>query len=278
MKFDYVPLKRTSINKLVDHFKLDGLPPTVTWTQISKSGHKPFLSRNNFMKLIKKIKQDSDGGLAFLSSDIQDNVKKAIVSEWTIKKLYLLPFPIPDNTVYYYVSLIKAQGIFNVFDSIANKTEARAIAEWSQRSTISFLFTVAISHFLYDLTPTVYHPKKKDLSKESVLLWNLVEKYHAKMLGISTSKCKMIPVLLNLITSTNKITIFATSSIVDGKELLYIVAKPSAKTSVKPSSSSRNHHKKLYLETNIAVAFELSLILHSQLVGYCLQFLLLSME
>ena len=97
------------------------------------------------MKLIQSIKQDSDGSLAFSSSDIQENVKKAIVSEWAIKKkLHLLPFPIPDNTVYYYVSLIKAQGVFNIFDSIANKTEACVIAEWSQRSTISFLFTVAL--------------------------------------------------------------------------------------------------------------------------------------
>ena len=106
------------------------------------------------------------------------------------------------------------------------------------------IHSCSVSHFLYDVTPTVYHPKKKDLSKESVLLWNLVEKFNTKMLGVSNKKCKMLPVLPNLITSTNEITIFATSSVINGKEPFYIVAEPSAETSIKPSSSSRNHYKK----------------------------------
>ena len=245
MHFNYVPFKRTAINKLIQRFKLDGLPNTITWTQLSKSGRKPFLSKTNLLNLIEKIKQDSDGGLAFSSSDVQDCVRKEIIIEWTQKKkLHLLPFPIPDNTIYYYTSLIKSQALFNVFDSIANKTEARSIAEWSFRSTISFLMTVSVSHFLYGVQPTVFHPKKKDLSNESVLLWNLVEKYHGKMLGISSNDCKMLPVLPNLITSTDEITIFATSSIVNGKESFYIVAKPSVETNTKPSSSSRNNYKK----------------------------------
>ena len=45
MKLNYVPLKRTAINKLVNRFKLDGLPSNVTWTQVSKCGRKPFLSK-----------------------------------------------------------------------------------------------------------------------------------------------------------------------------------------------------------------------------------------
>ena len=103
---------------------------------------------------------------------------------------------------------------------------------------------VGCVHFVPSIEPTIYHPKKKELSKEALELWNTVEKSYNNMIGTSDSPVTMQPVLPNLVTSTDECTVFATASIINGKETLYIVSKPQYLKNKEVNSGSRNHYKK----------------------------------
>lgn len=61
------------------------------------------------------------------------------------------------------------------------------------------------------------------------------------MIGNLDSPVSMQPVLPNLVTSTNKVTVFATVSIINGKETLYIVSKPQYLENNEVNSRSQNH-------------------------------------
>ena len=88
------------------------------------------------MYLIAEIRNDGKGGEAVSSGSIKEKLKKYIFTVWARKgKLPLLPMSIPDNTLNAFVNRIKAQCVFNLFDNVAAKTESRAVAEWSIRST-----------------------------------------------------------------------------------------------------------------------------------------------
>lgn len=169
-----IPVKRTTAYKIESYVSLGVIPQDTTWTEMSKHGRKALLTPTEMMYLI-------------------------------------VPMSIPDTTLNGFVNRIKAQCVFNLFDNVANKTESRAIAEWSIRSTLAFTAVVAANHFIPLKEPSLYHPKKKDLNKNALLLWNLVEYSYNKMLGHSVVVQKMYPVLPNLLTTTDEVTIFATA-------------------------------------------------------------------
>ena len=54
----------------------------------------------------------------------------------------------------------------------------------------------------------------------------------------------LIPVLPNLITSTDEVTVFATPSVVHEKDSYYLVAKPTELKNEMSDSASRNHYKR----------------------------------
>ena len=85
-------------------------------------------------------------------------------------KIYLLP-NVPLNTLAQCASVIKSQNIFNVYTATQNKTQTGITAEWSQRSTIAYTMTVAVSHFLAGV-PSPYHPKCRDIDFR--LCWQML--------------------------------------------------------------------------------------------------------
>lgn len=101
---------------------------------------------------------------------------------------------------------------------------------------------VACSHFVPDIEPTDYHAKIKDLCAESFLMWKLVEDAYNNMLGSSSNKSKLCPILPNLVTSTDEVTVFATSSKDHDKESFYLVSKPTAVKNEASDSGSRNNY------------------------------------
>ena len=115
---------------------------------------------------------------------------------------------------------------FNIYNTVSNKTEARSTAEWSLQSTPSYDMVVASNHFVAGIKKTLYHPRKTELSEDSVELWNKVELEHKLMLGNKLNQVKMYPILPNLITITDEITIFATTNVLNSKEQLNLVSKP----------------------------------------------------
>lgn len=139
--------------------------------------------------------------------------------------LHMLPSKINDCTLNSLIAtIIKSQCVFDIYDTVANKTESRAVAEWSLRSTLAYTMIVACNHFLPNIEPTYFHPKKKDLNKDAIALWDIAELAYNKLIGNSSSKEKRFPVLPNRVTTTDKVTIFATAGAVNFKgNFLYFV-------------------------------------------------------
>ena len=244
IQYKYVPVKHTTLYEICRKLKFKDLPSDASWTELQKHGRKPLLSNRGLHSLIIDIKQSTDGGMALSTSDLHKLILDAIKQEWVAKRQLRFMPEVTINTLNAYTSIIKSQSIFNIHGSVSNKTQARAAAEWSLRSTISYAMSVACTHFILDIQPTQFHPKMKDLSKESKLMWKLVEDQYNKMIGNDDNKAKLQPILPNLVTSTNEVTVFATSSIINGKESFYLVAKPTQVKNEASHSGSRNHYKR----------------------------------
>ena len=242
--YRFFPCKQTTLYKICKLYSFSELPLYLSWTEMQQRGPKPYLSSQGLQELIDFIRTRTEGGYAMSFSEIKEHVTNKIKYEWTVKKkLHLLP-TIPENTLNLYASVVKAQGVFNVHNSISNKTESRVCAEWSLRSTISYTMAVIVTHFIPDVTPSPFHPIRKELPREGQELLSLVEETYNDMIGQPHKKVKMIPVLPNLVTSTDEVTLFATPNIVHGKESFYVTAKPSYVKNEYSDSGSRNHYKK----------------------------------
>ena len=192
------------------------------------------------------IKQEAKGGQAMSSEDIKEKLDSYIFKIYSMNgKINKLPTKIPEYTLNAFVSTIKAQCIFNIYDAVGNKTESRAIAEWSLRSTLAYTMIVTANHFIPNIEPNYFHPKKKDLTKDALELWNVAENCYNKMIGHDdNTKVKLFPVLPNLVTSTDEVTIFATCGIVNNKETFFIATKPEVLKNEVCHSGARNHYKK----------------------------------
>ena len=238
-----VPFQRNAIYKLVRRFEDDKLDASVTWTRLSKKGIKSLLSSDVFAQLITTLREDTSGGRGMSFPQVRDRIKESILNHWRLtNKSVVLPC-VPIDTLNTYASIIYAQDVFNLERYLQPKTESRAAAEWSIRSTISYIMTVAVTHFIALSKPSPYHPKKnKELNKEAVKLWNLAEKSYNKTIGNEGCSIALLPILPNLITSTDEVTIFATSSIINNKESSYLVAKPTEAKNEYCNSSNKNNY------------------------------------
>ena len=242
--YKLVPIKKTSLYKLTSLVSEGKVPVDATWTELTRDGSKPYLSHREFMNLIQTLKTKTTGGVAYSISEIRREIVNEIRKVYRKKHLlHQLPATIPESTLNAYVSKIKSQNIFNVFRTISNKTESRSVAEWSMRSTLCYTMVVAATHFFPNVDRTIFHPRKKDLNPHAIEMWNAVEESYNKMLGFDEVKINMMPVLPNLLTTTDEVTIFATTTMVNNEESLYIVAKPTEVKNEVSSSSSRNHYK-----------------------------------
>ena len=71
-----------------------------------------------------------------------------------------------------------------------------------------------------------------------------VEDEYNKMIGCQSKCVHMIPIIPYLVSSTDKITIFASASIIEGKDPFYIDSKPTFTENILHSNGSRNNYKK----------------------------------
>ena len=245
VKYRMVPIKKTSLYRLSEKSKFGFIHQAATWTEVTGDGRKGYLSNRELNDLIIEIRDMTSGGMALSTSEVRKVVRNRIICLFQKRrKAQLLPATIPEHTLNVYVSIIKAQNVFNIYGNVSNKTESRSVAEWSVRSTIAYTMVVAVNHFLPGVPKTRFHPKKRELSVRSLKLWEIVENAYNKMLGTSgKDKIEMQPVLPNLVTTTDEVTLFATSATVNSKEDLYIVAKPEELKNEMVTSNSRNHYK-----------------------------------
>ena len=107
-----------------------------------------------------------------------------------------------------------ADGVFNIhIGKMPYKTQNHSTAEWSKRSVISYTLAVDATHFIPNIQSTPYHVKKSEIDETSRELWELVEECYSSMVGRNErmKKIKVVPVLPNLVTSSDEVTLFATS-------------------------------------------------------------------
>ena len=234
-----VPVRRSSLYRLAKMYKTDLLIPSITWTETTTVGRKPYLSSVGFEELVEDIQSKTSGGIVMPISRVRALVKQRIYKDWknngndiTIPKLSM-------GVLHSYATRILSQNVFNIHGKIPTKTETRSTAEWSHRSTISFAMSVAVTHFLPNVTPTVFHRRKKDLCDKSKELWDMVEIEYSKIYRKPTT---VIPVLPNLITSTDKTTMFVTSGVINNQEKIHITNKPTVVKNENVSSGCRNNY------------------------------------
>ena len=237
-----VPLKKSALYRLIDLYRSNCLSPSDSWTFITQNGKKPFLSYSGFNLLVHNIREKSEGGLSIPCSKIRTMVEKRIIYEYQIKNKHNKIPVIHKDTLNDYTNKILAQDVFNInVGKIPYKTESRAAAEWSFRSAISYMCVVAVTHFLPNIEPSDYHQRKSEIPEESLVLWNLVETCYTKMMNLN-KKVKVIPILPNLITSTDECTLFACPGKINKCEKIHVVAKPTRVKHAVVTSGSRNHY------------------------------------
>ena len=240
-----VPVSKTTMYKIASHVSLGILPKDATWTELGLYGRKALLQPRELMFLIMQIKNETRGGEAMSSDEIKAKIENYIYEMHSkTGTLHTLPMKIPTYTLNSILSTIKAQCIFDIYGTVGNKTESRAVAEWSLRSSLAYAMIVTCNHFLPNATSSCYHPKKKDLNKEPLLLWDIAETCYNKMIGNTGLREKLVPVLPNLVTTTDEVTIFATADTVHNKESFFIVSKPEEIKNERCDSGKRNHYKK----------------------------------
>ena len=239
-----IPVGQSTAYKIESLVSQGCIPVNSSWTDLSKHGRKALLTSQELMWLVREFRNDSRGGKGIGANEIKERLTKHIFDIWTRKgKLHLIPNIIPQQTLNAFVNKVKSQCDFSTHDNLANKSESRATVEWSMRSALAYSSIVAVNHFIPNVLPTIYHPRKSDLCHDALELWNLSEMCYNKMLGYNTVIEKSHPVLPNLLTTSNEVTTFATTGTINDKQSFYIVARPEELKNGMCHSGSRNHYK-----------------------------------
>ena len=242
-----VPFRKTTLYRISSLYNCSCLSTTDTWTELTKPGRKGYLSSQGFDHIVSHICSATAGGITMPLDKIRKIIKARILFEHKARANRSCCIPvIHESTLYTYASMVLAQDIFNIHHGeMPYKTESRSAAEWSFRSTIAYALAVASTHFIPCDQPSHYAKKMKDLPKESRELWQLVEEclsdIHSNGSDVK-SKVKVSPVLPNLITSTDEMTIFATATKVGKAQKVHVVAKPTSIKTEGISSANRNNY------------------------------------
>ena len=224
---------------MIDLYVDKALFPHSKWGLLSTPGAKALLSDEGFNYLVLFVQAKTLGGFSYPISKIKEIVKERINFEWKKNsKKQGLPY-VSKISLLKYAQRIMTQKVFNILASISNKTESRHTAEWSIRSTICFVMAVAVLHFIPFIKPTEYHMKKKDIGEDGLELWTGVERLYSKIFQKNVS---VVPVLPNLVTSTDKTTIFLTPNKIYDKEKVYLVARPTVVKNEKVDSGTCNDY------------------------------------
>ena len=120
-----IPVQKTTAYKLSTYVAQGLIPMNCSWTDLSRHGKKALLTSVEVMWLVEEIKRESQGGFAMSSSQIKIRLKNYIHKVWSKKgKIHLLSAHISPMTINSFVSMIKSQCVFNLYDTVSNKTES----------------------------------------------------------------------------------------------------------------------------------------------------------
>ena len=160
--YNLIPVKKTTAYKVEGLASMGLIPKLSTWTDLSKNGRKAILTNREVTFLVDQLKMETKGGESMGSNEIKEKLKLYIQQVYAKKRqLHKLPSTISDHVLNSFVSTVKSQCLFNIYNTVANKTESRRAAEWSLRSTLAYSTIVASTHFIVPLEkPSKYHVKK----------------------------------------------------------------------------------------------------------------------
>ena len=138
------------------------------------------------------------------------------------------------------VNEVMALPKFNTMDSVSNKTESRAAAKFSVRSTVSYMMVVLTTHFI-NAKPSIFHSKHKDIIKHP--LYILLKTINCKCLGVQLTDDQLVNLtyaLPNLITSTDECSLFVSTSKINNKIKWYFTSRPNKSCLPSNDSSCRD--------------------------------------
>ena len=211
------------------------------WRDRSKTGPKPLLQKHSIDDLVDEYHKSTEGDCASSRVELESSIKDKIIEELdTLPGIHVKKDHVPSTSMQRTVDKVMALHKFNIMDTVSNKTESRSAAEFSIRSTISYMMVVLSAHFI-NAPPSEFHTKHKDIQKTSV--YKLLEQLNKEAMGYCMPDDQLIHltyVLPNLITSTDESSLFITNKVINNIVSWYFMARPSSESSPNIDSNRRD--------------------------------------
>ena len=239
----YVPVGSSTMYALLSQWKLKGKLSFSVWRHGNKPGPKPIIKKASIDSLVEKYCEQNQGGRSSSRVNLEESITDKLKQDWLDFDGYRhRKDTVPATSMNRIVNRVMALEEFNIFNSVSNKTESRAAAEFSVRSTVSYMLVVVTTHFI-NAKPSIFHSKHKELTKSPLYL--LLDQLNRKALGVklcTASIQHLTYVLPNLITSTDEYSLFISSQKIMNKIAWYFSTRPTLTNTPNIDSNRRDHY------------------------------------
>ena len=239
----YLPVNKTTMYAIIKEFRNHGRLKFKYWRQRNKTGPKPLLKRSSLTAMVKEYEKVGDGGLASSRANLEDSINKKVKTDWldcdTVRQK---KDDLPSTSMNRMVNKVMALKAFNILTNVSNKTKSRTAAEFSVRSTVSYMMVVLTTHFV-NAKPSLFHSRHKEVTKNP--LYQLLQKLNKSTLGIKLNEDQLEAltyILPNLITSTDECSLFISSQKIHNKISWYFSVRPNEHSSPKIDSGRRDNY------------------------------------
>ena len=210
-----VPRSRGRVYKLFAQYKATNTLTYSDWVTTKIRGPKRHLSNRSLNKLRDKYATQTIGGAAMGKSELKKELEILIKEDRELYTKHTYPHKeIPSSTMKRYIGAVTAEEDLNIHTCVSNKSESRSIAEYSIRSTITYLMVVLTTH-LFRAEPHPFSMPMKTLENDP--LYSLIKELNDKVLGadkLTSKDDKPLPLthaLSNLLTTTDECSMFITA-------------------------------------------------------------------
>jgi hypothetical protein len=232
-----VPVKMSTMYSLLNEYRMKNKLKYIRWRTKYKKGPKPQLERQSYSGMVSEYNDTNVGGLAASRDHLETSINTCIKRDVSEKNIIQQRKDnLPTTSISRICNRVMARKNFNIHAKVSNKTESRATAEYSVRSTISYMLVVVTQHFI-NAKPSKFHSKHANVKKSP--LYILLNELNKQSLGVKFDEKELEEltyVLPHLITSTDEFSLFITNQIVNNKVSWYFTARPSSK--LKPTVAS----------------------------------------
>ena len=236
-----VPVKLSTMYTLLNEYRTTNKLKCIRWRTKNKTGPTPQLKRATYTGMVDEYNNTNVGGLASSRDHLETSVNTCVQTDVLERgSIQQRKDDLPTTSMSRICNRVMAIENFNIMSKVSNKTESRAAAEFSVRSTISYMMVVVTQHFI-NATPSVFHSKHADIKKNP--LYVLLHDLNKQSLGVEFNEKELEEltyVLPHLITSTDEFSLFITNQIINNKVSWYFTARPSKGLKPKVASDRRD--------------------------------------